>query len=127
MLEQKAKEAAADVMICTRRLVSAVEAREKNLLNMIEKARVLKFASLKAKDESLRNDKARLIRATDRLCAAIGLCSSICNPKDLLANKDMALAEVLTIIFFLHAHTINIFYFALYTYTFQPTRSFFDV
>lgn len=94
MLEQKAKQAAADVMLYMRRLVSAVEAREKDILNIIEKTRVAKFAALKAKDESLRNDKARLMRATDRLSTAMKSCSSTCNPKNLLASKDMALAEV---------------------------------
>lgn len=89
--------AANDVRLCTRRLASAVEAREKELLSLIEKARVQKFTVLKAKGEHLRNEKTRLTRAAYKLSTVLESCTFASNPKEILANKDTALAEVLVL------------------------------
>jgi hypothetical protein len=94
-LEQKAREATTDVMLCIRRVTAALEAREKELLGRIEKARLLKFAALKARDEGLRNGIARLSRAIDKLTDAMESSTLASNPLDLLVTKDMASAEVL--------------------------------
>lgn len=94
MLDQKARQAAAHVMSCIRRHISALEAREKELLNSIERARVVKFDSLKMKDERLRIDKTRLTKVTYKLCNILDACDFSSNPKELLAMKDMTMAEV---------------------------------
>ncbi|XP_032665917.1 E3 ubiquitin-protein ligase TRIM71-like isoform X2 [Odontomachus brunneus] len=94
MLDQKARQAAANVMSCIRRHISALEAREKELLNSIERARVVKFDSLKMKDEQLRNDKTRLTKVTYKLCNVLDSCDLSSNPKELLAIKDMTMAEI---------------------------------
>ncbi|XP_011148690.1 E3 ubiquitin-protein ligase TRIM71 [Harpegnathos saltator] len=97
MLDQKARQAAANVMSCIRRHISALEAREKELLNSIERARVVKFDSLKMKDEQLRNDKTRLTKVTYKLCNVLDSCDLSSNPKELLAIKDMTMAEMFQI------------------------------
>ncbi|XP_024936928.1 E3 ubiquitin-protein ligase TRIM71 isoform X2 [Cephus cinctus] len=96
-LEQKARQATADVMLCVRRVASALEAREKDLLGRIEKARLLKFAALKARDEGLRHGIARLSRAMDKLGESMEASTLSSNPLDLLVTKDMASAEVFQI------------------------------
>ncbi|CAL7933931.1 unnamed protein product [Xylocopa violacea] len=97
ILEQKARQATADVMLCIRRIVSALETREKELLDRIEKARLLKFAALKARDEGLRNGISRLSRAADKLSEAMESKTLAGNPLNLLLTKDMASAEVFQI------------------------------
>lgn len=94
ILEQKARQATTDVMLCVRRVASALEVREKELLGKIEKARLLKFAALKARDEGLRNGIARLSRAADKLREAMESKTVSSNPLNLLLTKDMASAEV---------------------------------
>ncbi|XP_031848095.1 tripartite motif containing 71 protein wech isoform X2 [Nomia melanderi] len=94
ILEQKARQATADVMLCIRRVVSALETREKELLGKIEKARLLKFAALKARDEGLRNGISRLSRAADKLSEAMESKTLANNPLNLLLTKDMASAEI---------------------------------
>ncbi|KAG7202390.1 hypothetical protein KM043_018707 [Ampulex compressa] len=96
-LEQKARQATADVMLSVRRVASALEAREKELLGRIEKARLIKFAALKARDEGLRSGIARLSRAADKLGEAMESSTLASNPLDLLVTKDMASAEVFQI------------------------------
>lgn len=95
ILEQKARQATTDVMLCVRRVASALEAREKELLGKIEKARIFKFAALKARDEGLRNGLTRLSVAVDKLNGAIESNILINNPLNLLLTKDMTSAEVL--------------------------------
>ncbi|XP_012137564.2 tripartite motif containing 71 protein wech isoform X2 [Megachile rotundata] len=97
ILEQKARQATTDVMLCVRRVASALEVREKELLGKIEKARLLKFAALKARDEGLRNGIARLSRAADKLREAMESKTLSSNPLNLLLTKDMASAEVFQI------------------------------
>lgn len=94
ILEQKARQATADVMLCVRRVASALETREKELLSRIEKARLLKFAALKARDEGLRYGIARLSRAADKLSEAMESKTLASNPLNLLLTKDMASQEV---------------------------------
>ncbi|XP_043283246.1 E3 ubiquitin-protein ligase TRIM71 isoform X2 [Venturia canescens] len=96
-LEQKAREASSDVMLCVRRVASALESREKELLGRIEKARVAKFASLKIRDEGLRNGIVRLSKVVDKLGAVMDASTIATNPLDLLVTKDMASAEVFQI------------------------------
>lgn len=96
-LEQKARQATADVMLCVRRVASALEAREKELLGRIEKARLLKFSALKARDDGLRNGITRLSRAADKLGEAMESKTLANNPLNLLVTKDMASAEVFQI------------------------------
>ena len=97
ILEQKARQATTDVMLCIRRVASALETREKELLGKIEKARLLKFAALKVRDEGLRNGIARLSRAADKLSEAMESKTLPNNPLNLLLTKDMASAEVFQI------------------------------
>ncbi|CAK9821320.1 E3 ubiquitin-protein ligase TRIM71 [Anthophora retusa] len=97
ILEQKARQATADVILCIRRVASALETREKRLLDRIEKARLLKFAVLKARDEGLRNGITRLSRAADKLNEAMESKTLTSNPLNLLLTKDMASAEVFQI------------------------------
>ncbi|KZC05362.1 Tripartite motif-containing protein 71 [Dufourea novaeangliae] len=97
ILEQKARQATADVMLCIRRVAAALETREKELLGKIEKARLLKFAALKARDEGLRNGISRLSRAADKLSEAMESKTLSNNPLNLLLTKDMASAEVFQI------------------------------
>lgn len=93
-LDQKAREATTDVMLCIRRVASALEAREKELLGRIEKSRLIKFAALKARDEGLRTGIARLTRAVDKLTDAMESSTLASDPHDLLVAKDTASAEV---------------------------------
>lgn len=93
-MEQKARQATADVMLCVRRVATALETREKELLDKIEKARFLKFAALKARDEGLRSGITRLSRAADKLSKAMESKTLASNPLNLLLTKDMASAEV---------------------------------
>lgn len=97
ILEQKARQATADVMLCVRRVATALETREKELLDKIEKARFLKFAALKARDEGLRSGITRLSRAADKLSKAMESKTLASNPLNLLLTKDMASAEVFQI------------------------------
>ncbi|XP_012284097.1 E3 ubiquitin-protein ligase TRIM71 isoform X2 [Orussus abietinus] len=96
-LEQKARQARADVMLCIRRVASALDAREKELLGRIEKARVIKYTALKARDEGLRSGIARLSRTVDKLTDAMETSTLAGNPMDLLVTKDLASAEVFQI------------------------------
>ncbi|KAK1129478.1 hypothetical protein K0M31_019203 [Melipona bicolor] len=97
ILEQKARQATTDVMLCVRRVASALEAREKELLGKIEKARLFKFAALKARDEGLRNGLTRLSVAVDKLNGAIESNILTSNPLNLFLTKDMTSAEVFQI------------------------------
>lgn len=94
ILEQKARQAAADVMLCVRRVASALEAREKELLGRIEKAKLIKFSALKARDEGIRIGISRLTRAADKLTEAMESKILASNPLNLFLTKDMASAEV---------------------------------
>ncbi|XP_076293737.1 tripartite motif containing 71 protein wech isoform X2 [Lasioglossum baleicum] len=94
ILEQKARQAIADVMMCIRRVAAALETREKELLGKIEKARVLKFSALKARDEGLRHGLSRLSRAAEKLNEAMESKTLANNPLNLLLTKDMASAEI---------------------------------
>ncbi|XP_076651372.1 tripartite motif containing 71 protein wech isoform X1 [Halictus rubicundus] len=97
ILEQKARQAIADVMLCIRRVAAALETREKELLGKIEKARLLKFSALKVRDEGLRNGLSRLSRAAEKLNEAMESKTLSNNPLNLLLTKDMASAEVFQI------------------------------
>ncbi|KAG9429711.1 E3 ubiquitin-protein ligase TRIM71 isoform X1 [Apis mellifera carnica] len=93
ILEQKARQAAADVMLCVRRVASALEAREKELLGRIEKAKLIKFSALKARDEGIRIGICRLTRAADKLTEAMESKILASNPLNLFLTKDMTSAE----------------------------------
>lgn len=82
-------------MVCIRRVASALEDRERELLAKIEKARVLKFAALKAKDEILRNCITRLTNAANKLGKAMEISTQADSPLDLLMSTDKMSAEVL--------------------------------
>ncbi|XP_078035395.1 tripartite motif containing 71 protein wech [Augochlora pura] len=97
ILEQKARQATTDLMLCIRRVALALEAREKDLLGKIEKARVLKFSALKARNDGLRNGISRLTRAANKLSEAMESKTLASNPLKLLLTKDMASAEVFQI------------------------------
>ncbi|XP_001606986.2 E3 ubiquitin-protein ligase TRIM71 isoform X2 [Nasonia vitripennis] len=94
MLNQKARTAATDVMMCTKRLIGALEEREKELLETIETMRMTKYIALKAREEILRNGLNRLSRALERLNELVDTSTMASNPFDLLVTKDVASAEV---------------------------------
>ena len=96
-LEQKVREAKTDAKLVMRRVASALEAREKELLDRIEKARMAKLSALKARDEHLRNGIARLTKAAESLSDAIEQSALAGNPLDLLVTKDVASSEVFQI------------------------------
>lgn len=96
-MEQKARQAAADVMLCVRRVASALEAREKELLGRIEKAKLIKFSALKARDEGIRIGICRLTRAADKLTEAMESKILASNPLNLFLTKDMTSAEIFRI------------------------------
>lgn len=90
----RSKQATDDVSICIKRIISALEEREKKLLLDIEKARILKLASLKTRDEALRNSMVLLTETVDKLKRGIGISKLTANPTELTVIKDMACAEV---------------------------------
>lgn len=95
MLEQKARQAAADLSMCVKRVIVALEARERELLGKIEKARIQKYAALQQRDDGIRSGITRLTRAADTLSEVIESGVYINNPMRLTIIKDMASAEVL--------------------------------
>lgn len=95
LLDQKARQAAADVTIYMKRISAALESRERELLHRIEKARNQKFAALQERDDGIRNGIIRLTRAADKLSEVIESGAYIHNPLNLTLIKDMASAEVL--------------------------------
>ncbi|KAK0175000.1 hypothetical protein PV327_008785 [Microctonus hyperodae] len=96
-LENKARQATTDVMVYMRRLVSAIEARENELLARIEKARLMKYAALEARSDYLKKSLCRLSITIDRLVEAMDSFAVDSNSLDILLFKDMASAEVITI------------------------------
>ncbi|XP_043599632.1 E3 ubiquitin-protein ligase TRIM71 isoform X2 [Bombus pyrosoma] len=97
MLEQKARQAAADLTICMKRIIATLEIRERELLNRIEKARTQKHAALQQRDDGIRNGIIRLTRAADKLNEVIENRNVIKNPLSLTLTKDMVSAEVFQI------------------------------
>lgn len=97
MLEQKTRQATTDLMLSIRRVAAALEAREKELLERIEKARLSKYVALKARGEGLRNGIARLSKTMDKLNEAMESSTLASNPLDLIVTKDMASAEIFQI------------------------------
>lgn len=95
LLDQKARQAAADLTMCTKRIAAALEARERELLDSIEKARIEKYAALQEREEGIRNGIMRLTRAADKISELIENRAYINNPMNLTITKDMASAEVL--------------------------------
>jgi len=95
-LDQRTREALTDVKFFSRRMLSAVEEREKKLFKQIVETRRWKYEVLHEKYMNLKEDKTRLSQAVSALkCAIHDARSSICNPDNLLQRKDMVLAEVL--------------------------------
>ncbi|KAK0092765.1 hypothetical protein PV326_000646 [Microctonus aethiopoides] len=92
-LENKARQATADVMAYMRRLVAAIETRENELLARIEKARLMKCAALEARSDYLKKSLCRLSMTIDRLIEAMDSSATDSNPLDILLFKDMASAE----------------------------------
>lgn len=78
-----------------KRITAALEARERELLDRIEKARTQKFAALQERDDGIRNGIMRLTRAADKISEIIEAKAYINNPLNLTLTKDMASAEVL--------------------------------
>ncbi|XP_033330864.2 tripartite motif containing 71 protein wech isoform X1 [Megalopta genalis] len=97
ILEQKARQATTDLMLCTRRVAAALEAREQELLGKIEKARQLKHSALKARNDGLKNGISRLTCAANKLSEAMESKTLSNDPLILLLTKDMASAEVFQI------------------------------
>lgn len=78
-----------------KRIVAALETRERELLARIEKARAQKYAALQERDDGIRNGIIRLTRAADKLSDIIESRAYINNPLSLTLTKDMASAEVI--------------------------------
>ncbi|XP_051174249.1 E3 ubiquitin-protein ligase TRIM71-like [Leptopilina boulardi] len=93
-LDVRSKQATDDVSICIKRIISALEEREKKLLLDIEKARMLKLASLKTRDEALRNSMVLLTETADKLKRGMSISKLTANPTELTIIKDMASAEI---------------------------------
>lgn len=66
-VDAKAKQVASEVRLATRRLMTAVEARERDLLGQVEKVRSLKSKSLAQQAEVLRGLLQRFVRLSDSL------------------------------------------------------------
>lgn len=81
-------------MLSIRRVVSALETREKELLGSIEKARLLKVAALKSRSEGLKNGISLLSCAAQKLTKAMESKTLSNNPLNLLLAKDKTSAEV---------------------------------
>ncbi|OXU27227.1 hypothetical protein TSAR_011409, partial [Trichomalopsis sarcophagae] len=94
MLNEKARTAASDVVISTRRLMNALEQREKELLESIETMRTAKYVTLKAREEILKNGISRLTQAHKQLNELVETATVDSNPFDLVVTKDAASAEV---------------------------------
>ncbi|XP_066582271.1 E3 ubiquitin-protein ligase TRIM71-like [Prorops nasuta] len=94
MLEQKTRQASADVMQCMRRITCALESREKDLIGKIEKARKAKYSALKAREEVLKSGIDRLSKVVKALSEAITYYLPSTDPADLTLRKDMATAEI---------------------------------
>lgn len=97
MLEQKARQAATDLTLCVKRITAALVAREKELLNIIEKARIQKYAALQQRDDGIRCGIMRLTRSADKISGLIDTRAYVKNPVDLMISKDTALAEIFEI------------------------------
>ncbi|XP_033366558.1 E3 ubiquitin-protein ligase TRIM71 [Bombus vosnesenskii] len=97
LLDQKARQAAADLTMCTKRIAVALEARERELLDSIEKARIEKYTALQEKEDGIRNGIMRLTRAANKLSQIMENKAYINNPMNLTITKDMASAEVFQI------------------------------
>ncbi|XP_060827979.1 E3 ubiquitin-protein ligase TRIM71 [Bombus pascuorum] len=97
ILEQKARQAFADLTLCTKRIIAALEAREKELLSRIEKARTLKYTALQRRDDGIRYGIIRLSRVADKLNDVLESRSYLNNPMGLIMIKDMASAEIFQI------------------------------
>lgn len=95
LLDQKARQAVADLTMCTRRIAAALEARERELMDNIEKARIEKYAALQEREDGIRNGIMRLTRAVNKLKEMLENKAYINNPMNLTITKDMASAEVL--------------------------------
>ncbi|XP_071870235.1 tripartite motif containing 71 protein wech [Bombus fervidus] len=97
ILEQKARQAAADLTLCMKRITAALEAREKELLSRIEKARSLKYTALQRRDDGIRCGIIRLSRVADKLNEVMEGRCYVNNPTSLIITKDMASAEIFQI------------------------------
>ncbi|XP_017884542.1 E3 ubiquitin-protein ligase TRIM71-like [Ceratina calcarata] len=96
-LEQKLLEAEADVKLWKREVTAALEAREKELLARIERAKRRKAAKLKLKYDDLRNKIDGLSLVTDKLINTMESETVDSDPLSLLAATDIVSAEAFKI------------------------------
>ena len=89
-VEMKALQVAAEVRLATRRFVTAVEERERELLGQVEKVRVLKGKSLAMQMDVLRGLLARFSRLSDSLRDTLQHGSGV----DFLHAKEKAAVEL---------------------------------
>lgn len=95
LLERKARQATADVIQCIKKITNALETRERELLQRIEEARLLKFSAIKARDDGLRVGIVQLTKTMKKLSTAVETYTMGNNPRELIISKDMATSEVL--------------------------------
>lgn len=81
--------------MCVRRVTATLEARERELLTKIEKARSQKHAALLQRDDGIKTGILRLTEAADKLSEVIESGCYIKNPLSLTFMKDRVSAEVL--------------------------------
>lgn len=92
-LEQNARQTTSDVIYCVKKILSALESREQELISHVDKVKNLKIQSLQARHDQLRYSICRLQRITERLTDTVESSSLGTNPLNLLVTKDLTLAE----------------------------------
>ena len=93
-LEQRSKQASEDVTSLVRRLIIALEDRERKILKEIERSKMIKMASLKSKDQTIRANVTKLKDTVERLSRYIEASKLTSNPVDLVMAKDKASVDV---------------------------------
>lgn len=99
-LDRKARQATADVILNKHHIIAAIEAREKELVNKIEKTRIEKLNSLKKRDEGLKKCILQLSRTINNMSKALESRSVVENPLKLVITREISSAEVNFILFF---------------------------
>lgn len=97
-LEKNARQTTSDVMICMKKILSALEAREQELLTHVDKVKNLKLQNLQARHDQLKYNINRLTKITEKLSDNCDLTAAGNNPLNLLVTKDIAMSEVIRII-----------------------------
>ncbi|XP_034950220.1 E3 ubiquitin-protein ligase TRIM71 [Chelonus insularis] len=93
-LDRKAHQATTEVLSCVQRAATALEAREKELLERIETMRLMKYSSLKRREDNLRKTLKKLSKAAEQLGRVEEASGLKCNPAELILATDIASNEM---------------------------------